>query len=118
MAVTADSLAVALGIEVQRTNDQPPVPVADDPGIVNATRLLGLAGPLVDAYLRGGTAPEAIRDEAIIRTAGHLLVRRTGHENGVIRAGMAQVRLAPAGVSAVRQSGAAAVLAPWVRRSA
>ena len=118
MAVDAASLAAALALEVQFSMDDPPVPVENDPGIVNATRLLEIAGPLVDAYLRGGTAPEAIRDEAIIRTAGHLLPRRSGHEAGTMRAGMVQMNLAPVGVSAVRQSGAAALLAPWVRRTA
>ena len=112
MAVDAATLAAALALEVHDAES------ADDPGIVNATRLLGIAGPLVDAYLRGGEAPAAIHDEAIIRTAGHLLPRRTGHEAGIVRAGMAQMNLAPAGVSAVRQSGAAALLGPWVRRNA
>ena len=82
------------------------------------TRLLPIARDLVTAYLRGSTTcPEHVKDEAIIRTAGHLSVRRSGHENA-IKAGSVDFRLASSGVSAVRQSGAAALLSPWVKRSA
>ena len=102
MPVDAASLAAALGVDAE-----------------TAERLIGLAGPLVDAYLRGGEAPEAIRDEAVIRTSGHLLPRRFGTEDGgVLKAGGVQVKMAPVGVAAVRQSGAGALLAPWVRRTA
>ena len=74
----------------------------------------------MDAYLRGGTAPAAIRDEAVIRTAGHVKSARRGFGTipGQFKAGAVQMNLAPAGVSAVRQSGAAALLAPFVRRTA
>ena len=113
MAVTAASLAAALGIAVADASDQ------NDPGIVEGARLLALAGPLVNAYLRGGTAPDAVRDEAIIRTAGHVQARGLGF--GVIdktQAGSVKTGLTPAGVSPVRQSGAAGLLAPYVRRTA
>ena len=112
MAVTAATLAAALGIAVEDAGSE------TDPGILEATRLLSLAGPLVDAYLRGGEAPDAIRDEAIIRTAGHLLPRRFGHEGARVKAGAVQIDLSPVSVSSVRQSGAAALLAPYVRRTA
>ena len=92
-------------------------------GIVEATRLLSIAGkPLVDAYLRGGAdCPEAIRDEAVIRTAGHVQgsadVRRAGRALES-RAPPYRLTLSPAAAGSVRQSGAAALLAPYVRRSA
>ena len=113
MAVDAASLAAALGITVADASAD------DDPGIVEAGRLLSIAGALVTAYLHGATdCPAEIRDEAVIRTAGHVM-NRTGY-------GIADGRHKVAGVSlevhtaraAVRQSGAAALLAPWVRRSA
>ena len=113
MAVTAATLAAALGITVTDATDD------TDTGIVEGARLLSIAGPLVDAYLRGGTAPDAIRDEAVIRTAGHAQNRRAfGIQDGRMKAGSVQFELTPVGAGAVRQSGAAALLAPWVRRSA
>ena len=88
-------------------------------GSAEAARLLDIADVLITAYLRGGTAPAAVRDESLIRTAGHVQDRRTfGRQQGRIKAGSVQIDLAPAGVSAVRNSGAAALLAPCVRRSA
>ena len=63
--------------------------------------------------------PDVIQDEAIIRTAGHVRNRRGfGVQDGRIKTGAVQMDLAPVGVSAVRQSGAAALLSPWVRRTA
>ncbi len=113
MAVTAASLAAALGITVADAAKP------DDPGIVEAARLLDVAGELVAAYLRGGTAPPAIVDEATIRTAGHVQHRNAyGRAVGRVKAGGAAIDLQPAARSAVRQSGAAALLAPWVRRTA
>ena len=82
-------------------------------------RLLPIATALVDAYLRGGKAPDAIRQEAIIRTAGHVQSRRGyGAVEGRIKTSSLQIDLQPAARSAVRQSGAAALLAPWVNRTA
>ena len=118
MAVTAASLAAALGITVADAADD------TDAGIVEAARLLSIAGALVDAYLRDPDdtleCPVAIRDEAIIRTAGHARGRRNfGQIEGRLRAGGAHIgELQPAARSAVRQSGAAALLAPWVLRTA
>ena len=88
---------------------------------MEATRLLSLAGSLVDSYLRGGTAPDAVRDEAIIRTAGHAKLGRAGFGQvaGRMEVGAAvTVNMQPPAVSAVRQSGAAALLSPYVRRTA
>ena len=113
MAVDAAGIAAALGIAVADATDPA------DIGIVEGGRLLSIAGPLVDAYLRGGEAPEAIRDEAVIRTAGHAQNRRTfGAQSGRFKVGGVQMDLSPPNAGAVRQSGAAALLAPWVRRSA
>ena len=117
MAVDAAGLAAALGIAVAEN------PPADDPGLVEAGRLLTLAGVLVDAYLRDPDdtleCPETVRDEAIIRTAGHVRGRHNyGRIEGRIEAGGARMgTLQPAARSAVRQSGAAALLAPWVLRT-
>ncbi len=70
MAVTAADLAAALGISVKDAADD------TDAGIVEAGRLLAIAGALVTAYLRDPDdtleCPAAIRDEATIRTAGHV----------------------------------------------
>ncbi len=92
MAATAATLAAALGITVADAADD------TDTGIVEATRLLAIAGPLVDAYLRGGTdCPAAVRDEAVIRTAGHVQDRRTfGAQSGRVKVGGVQMDLSPA----------------------
>ncbi len=109
MAVTAASLAAALGITGNGAETE-------------GERLLSIAGALVDAYLRGATdCPEAIRDEATIRTAGHVRKGRAGfgRVEGRFEVGEAiTLNLTPAARSAVRQSGAAALLAPWVKRTA
>ena len=114
MAVNPAGLAAALGITVADADDD------TDTGIVEAARLLAIAGPLVDAYLRGGAdCPAAVRDEAVIRTAGHVADRRTfGRQEGRVKTGAVQTDLSPAAAGAGRQSGAGALLAPWVRRSA
>ena len=106
--------AAALGITVEDADSE------TDPGIVEATRLLSIGKALVDAYLRGGAdCPEAIRDEAVIRTAGHVKDRRTfGAQEGRLKTGGVQMDLSPAAAGSVRQSGAGALLAPYVRRSA
>ena len=113
--MNAAGLAAALGIKVANADDP------DDPGLVEADRLLTLAGALVKKYARdpGHRCPESVRDEAIIRTAGHLQKRMGfGRVDGRFKVGGAQFNVSPAARSAVRQSGAAALLAPWVKRSA
>ena len=117
MAVDAAGLAAALGISVADAADD------TDAGIVEAGRLLAIAGALVDAYLRDPDdtleCPVAIRDEAVIRTAGHVQNRAGyGKADGRMKVGTSiQIEIRTAR-SAVRQSGAAALLAPWVRRTA
>ena len=82
-------------------------------------RILPIAKLLVTAYLRGADCPDAIREEAIIRTAGHVQSRGGfGVVEGRIKLSAMQFNLQPAARSAVRQSGAAALLGPWVRRTA
>ena len=83
-------------------------------------RVLPIAKLLVDAYLRGGEAPTAIRDEAIIRTAGHVRTRSPAHmsDGGRVKTAGSQIDITAGARSAVRASGAAALLAPWVRRDA
>ena len=70
MAVTRSELAALLGIAVADATDD------TDAGIVEAGRLLTLAGALVDAYLRDPDdtleCPAVVRDEAVIRTAGYV----------------------------------------------
>ena len=118
MAVDAAGLAAALGVSVVDAADD------TDAGIVEAGRLLTLAGALVTAYLRDPDdtleCPETIRDEALIRTAGHVRGRHNyGRIEGRLKAGGVQMgELQPAARNAVRQSGAAALLAPWVKRTA
>lgn len=112
MALTHAALAAELGI-----------PVADhaneaDPGLVEAGRLFEIAGALVAKHLRGGDCPDVVRDEAVIRAAGNLHVLGGPVASGAFRVGTVAVQVSSPAVSAVRQSGAAALLAPWVRRSA
>ena len=117
MAVTAASLAAALGITVADAQAK------DDPGILEAGRLLSIAGALVAAYLHDSPddtdCPADIRDEAVIRSAGYMQNRRTGgHVDGIMKVSGIAFLQTPAAASAVRQSGAAALLAPFVRRTA
>lgn len=112
MAVTAASLAAVLGITVADSDD------ANDPGLVEGARLLALADALVTAYLRGGTAPEAVRDEAVIRTAGHCKNRSGyGKADGPLAVGDLKLNVNTA-ASPIRQSGAAAILTHFVKRGA
>ena len=103
MAVDAAALALALGVPN-----------------TESTRLLPIATALVDAYLRGGEAPAEIYDEAIIRTAGHVRVRTPAHmaDGGRLKTAGVQTDITPGARSAVRASGAGALLAPWVKRTA
>ena len=83
-------------------------------------RLLDAATQLCKAYLRGGVCPNSVMDEAIIRTAGHINSRQGfGTVQGMVKASSeTQVMLNSKAVSPVRQSGAGALLSPFVRRTA
>ena len=90
--------------------------------MIDARRLLSVAESLVTAYLRDSAddtaCPVDVRNEAIIRTAGHVMNRKGyGAADGRVKLAGLQVDV-QAARSAVRQSGAAALLAPFVRRSA
>ena len=90
--------------------------------IIDARRLLSVAESLVTAYLHDNPdatdCPVDVRNEAIIRTAGHVQNRKGyGAADGRVKVAGLQVDV-QAARSAVRQSGAGALLAPFVRRSA
>ena len=114
-AIDAAGLAAALGITVAAADAK------DDPGIVEAGRLLSIAGALVDAYLHSAddtACPVDVRNESLIRVAGHVMNRAGfGRADGRVKLAGLQVDV-QAARSAVRQSGAAALLAPFVRRTA
>ena len=74
----------------------------------DAARLLPVVTALVDA--EAPAAPDAIKREAAIRTAGWL------RQSSVTLGQLDQLR--GHGVASIRASGARALLAPWVRRSA
>ena len=85
--------------------------VAAVPGLTDpeeASRLLITVCALVDA--EGPEAPAEIRREAAIRCAGWL------RQSSVTLGQLSELR--SHGTSAIRASGARALLGPWVRRSA
>ena len=86
--------------------------VDDDP---TAQRLGSTAAALVERYAPG--APQAIRNEAVIRAAGWLCQQPAAavrsESEGEIRTGYA-----PAMHAALRHSGAMALLSPWKIRRA
>ena len=80
-----------------------------------ATRLLAVATALIEQY--GANAPEAVENEAALRVAGYL----HGQPKASIRAesvGSVSAEYAPSRQSALRHSGAMALLSPFkVRRA-
>ena len=80
-----------------------------------ATRLLSVSSELVLRY--APDAPEAIQNEAVVRTSGYL----ASHPPSAMRSGSAgplSAEYNPASLSALRHSGAMAVLSAWkVRRA-
>ena len=80
-----------------------------------ATRLPAVATALVERY--APDAPDAISNEAVIRTAGWLAEQPaaaiTSETEGDIR-----TSYAPTAMSALRHSGAMALLSPWKIRRA
>ena len=94
MAVTADMLTRALRAGT------------DTDTRAEVTRLVSVAQALVETYLSGASAPEAVQDEAVIRLASYLFDQPT------VSAGLP---FANAG----RNSGAWSLLAPYrVQRAA
>ena len=80
-----------------------------------ATRLLAVATEMVNRY--APTAPDSVANEAVIRCAGWLAQQPAAavrsEEVGDIR-----TSYAPANMSALRHSGAMALLSPWKQRRA
>lgn len=112
MAVTPSNLAALLGIAVADADD------ANDAGIVEAQRLIDIASSLVTKHLRGATdCPDAIVDEAVVRTAGHVQTRTGYGKVDKLEVGKSvKLSMRPSAANPVRQSGAAALLSPWVSR--
>lgn len=104
--MTADGLRTALGL-------------ADDAeGAATAERLLPLAEARVTAYLNGSDrAPEAVRDEAVIRVAGRL-ANRGIYASGNMKTHGMQIPMYGAGKRIMCASGAADLLNPYVKRTA
>ena len=84
-----------------------------------AERLLPVASALVTRY--GPLAPDAIQDEAVIRTAGHLAGQPPANcvrDQVSIGSNLTQVFAFRPSLSALRGSGGMALLSPWkVRRA-
>ena len=98
VTITATALAEAIGVDS-----------------ATATRLLAVATALVERYAL--EAPDAISNEAVIRTAGWLSEQpaaaiRSETEGDIITS------YAPTHTSALRHSGAMALLSPWKARRA
>ena len=80
-----------------------------------AARFLAVASSLVERYSSG--APQAIKDEAIIRTAGYL-AEQPGAAVKRERTGDISTTFHVEHLSALRHSGSMSLLSPWkVRRA-
>ena len=99
--ITAAAVAAELGI------------VAPDATGTRFLRHYAIAVAHVDAYLRGGDCPEHVRDEAVIRTTSHVRTKTDERFGEVRTGGGIRITTGKSG-SPVRQSGAAALLAPYV----
>lgn len=100
MAVTLDATALAEAVGVDATT---------------AARLLPVASALVGRYAPG--APDAIANEAAIRAAGWLAEQPAAAIRSETEGDIA-TSYAPTHTSAIRHSGAMALLSPWkVRRA-
>ena len=96
--------------------------LAVEHGIADATRLRAVCLSLIEQYAPG--APDDVKSEALIRTAGYL------HTSDGSMAAFQQVQITGSGGAAVdlkfrsacgsalRCSGAAALLSPWRKRRA
>ena len=80
-----------------------------------AGRLLAVASELVERY--APAAPEAVQNEAVIRTSGYLAQHPAdGRRESTI--GGISSGWAPTHTSALRHSGAMSLLSPWIIRRA
>ena len=98
VTITATELAEAVGVDS-----------------TTATRLLAVAAALVNRY--APAAPTAIANEAVIRTAGWLAEQPSAVDHQSESEGDIRTSYAPTMQSALRHSGAMALLSPWkIRR--
>ena len=79
-------------------------------------RLGSSAAALVENY--APSAPQPVRDEAAIRAAGFLAGSDPAYSRSGLQAGNLQVDVTRSGVSALRHSGAMALLTRWKARRA
>ena len=117
MAVTPGDLRVVLGIaelpapDMEDAGDRTEREAVNARNAAIASQLHGTAVALVDGY---ATAPEVIRDEAILRTAGYLFADEPAAKVWRrLDVGEVAVLEPRAAGSALRLSGAAALLSPW-----
>ena len=101
MAVTPEQLQIESGVS----------------DLARCERVLPVAAQFADDYLNGGTAPESLIDEAVIRFASYLV----GSDVGAIRTeseGEKSVEYVVNHSSAFRNSGAASLLTRYrIRRA-
>ena len=87
------------------------------PPSADAARLGRVCAELVEEYSPG--APQPIRDEAVIRCSGWLYESTPGLADSKLSAGPVEVvKTFSPGLSALRHSGAMALLSPWKIRRA
>ena len=80
-----------------------------------ASRLLAVASELIAQYSPG--APEAIANEGVIRISAYMANQSSGSEREVSITEHVKIAYRAPG-SALRLSGAAALLSPWRKRTA
>ena len=111
ISLTAVQLAKVLGNAVTTTTD--PQGVVTEIAPADAVRLLAVASALV-LRVAGEDTPTAIADEAVIRSAGWLARSQVF---GVYESKRGEREFTnsgqPGGLSALRHSGALALLRPW-----
>ena len=87
------------------------------PPSADAARLGPVASDLTERYASG--APDSVKSESVIRTAGWLHESKPGLADSKLSAGVVDiVKTFSPGLSALRHSGSMALLSPWkVRRA-
>ena len=108
-----------MAIDVPSLKEAVSLPLGQDPEAVPGrvwARARATAEALVERH--APDAPEAIRDEAVVRAAGWLIGADPAITRRGVEAGNLKVDLQRAGLSALRHSGAMALLSPWKARRA
>ena len=100
---------------IQTAKEQLAAAIGSSPEI--AARLGPVAAALVEEYAPGPGAPQAIRDEAVIRTAGWLHGARPRGVTAVKTGGI-DFEFASTAASSLRASGSMALLSRWKIRRA